>query len=218
MNILELPTELIIAIIDNLYFTDIVNLSEVCKLFHDIITQFSWKQICTIKNTYMPRNIHFLNYFFDIPQKTVLMPKIETCITRNGDIKTTCKMCFDICSDAQTDIFYTNLAKIKKISSVIITKVCIDKHIFSILETVECENIIIIDNIDVDKLFGNFIFYLKCKDNLRSLKHNNKHFLKFQEYNTVSHTKIFGNSSRFLSDNSLSSSGYVDFAWNKLLK
>lgn len=64
------------------------------------------------------------------------------------------------------------------ISSVIITNAYVNKQIFIIID-VTCENIVIIDNVDVNKLIGNFIFNLKRKDNPHSLIYNNKHFVKF---------------------------------------
>lgn len=46
--------KLLVEIFDDVDYTDIVNLSEVCKQFYDIITNFSWDQLCVIERMNMP--------------------------------------------------------------------------------------------------------------------------------------------------------------------
>lgn len=171
MNIINLPTELVIKIFINVNYIDIINLSETCKFFYDIITSFSWKQLCIITTQNMPTNIQFLNYFLR-----------QTCNLSRSEIKTFCD---------------NKLLLAKPFTTVIIGRSFINKIFLNYLRRTLCKNVIIIDRTSISGLFNeehlNFNFYFRYVDSFMTLSKHNPYRINFYEYNLESHVKIFGN-------------------------
>jgi hypothetical protein len=169
MNIINLPTELVIEIFNCVNYVNLLNLSETCKFFYDIITSFSWKQLCMIKTPNMPTNIQFANYFIH-----------QTHHSFSSEIENFC------CN---------KLLVAKPFSTAIITNVCANKIFFNYLQRTTCTNVIIMDHIDTlcnEETCRNFNFYFRHRSS-RMLSLFKILNITFCEYNLKSHMKIFGN-------------------------
>lgn len=169
MILTDLPTELLVEIFNHTDYDDIVSVSEVCKKFYDIVTNFSWNQLCVIDNMLMPNNIQFSSYFLNISH-LVLGIDIDT-----------------FCSD--------QLLFSKPFKTVVINSSFTNQKFFNYLQTTECQNIIVLGDINVYDLClcGNFNFYLQSERTIDNLLMYNPNNVSFQKYNIISHFNIFKN-------------------------
>lgn len=166
MILTKLPTELLVEILNHIDYTDIVNLSEVCKQFYDIVTNFSWDQLCVIETVSMPKNIQFTNYFLNL-------------FILDNDIESFCLEQL-LCS--------------KPFKTVVITQPWTNQKFFYYLQSTECQNVVVADAVNIYDLHGSFNFYISNSLNILDLESNNRNSINYQKYDVDISTTIFKNS------------------------
>lgn len=169
MSMIQLPIELIVEIFNHVEYYDLVNLTETCKHFYDIITFFSWKPLCLINKLKMPSNIQFTNYILNL-QNT---------------------------SDTIFEEFCVNvLLKINPFNTVVISNACVSKLFFNFLQCTTCKNVVLLGGCYIynrqDEYSGNFNFY-KVRGIYTEI-HNSSGTIILKKYDLKTHVKIFGNS------------------------